>query len=943
MKRIYFFLVMLLFVHAAQSQLLRWNTFGNTGLETTEPSVFNSPNISSSNMTMGAGITPAANTNRFGGSNWFDAGNTNPSTLAEAVAGNNYIEFIVSPNPGVTFTASSLSFWWGSSSSGPGSLALRSSIDGFSTNIGVVTGIASGTFTYFMTISSITNINTTTTFRLYGYEATATGGTGGFDVASNVITAQLNGYTTGGVQPDNFRSKASGNWNALSSWESSSDGITWVPATVIPDAFTASTITIRNGDNITLPVSGFSIDQLVIEPGSQFTVASGVTFTLEDGPGTDMDCQGTFLNSGGAHTITGTIDFPANATYIHNTSSSPIGVYSNATINSFSTWIYRGSSSLAVSTLTSGRTFGHLRFESSSGTAFINPIILSGASCQVNDLYIGPGVNFGYSGFQSSSTWNIGGSLNVFGTINSSSGQFNVVFTGAGKTIGGSVTIPFETIRINPAAAYTLATNIQLKTAARDLIILPDGVLNAGTFQVSGSGGVNIQGKLVTAHSSGLTGTLVNSGTKTIGVNSTVEYNSAAPQLFTSPFPGATYGNVIISGGGTKTLSGDATIGSQLFLVNGLFELNTNNLLLNSTTLPTIPVYSSASYIVTNGTGTLQQNIQDAGTYVFPVGTATALEEASISFAAPLSSLNRLAARFISGFGGDNGLPLAETGDNLTHTSVGGYWNISSSTPVADLYTATFRAKAFSDIIDYTKLHLLKRTNVASPWTLNGTHVTTTGSNALAILQRTGMSGFSDFAVSGQPAVSLPVTITSFSGYKEGTNNLLKWTTASESDNRGFEVQRSVDGINYSAVGFVNSLALNGNSSVQLNYTFTDNNPPGDKQYYRLRQEDLNGQSKLSSVVLIRGSQPAGLTLSGLFPNPAKRNMNVMVSSPAKTQLALIISDMAGRTVSRKAITVETGYNTIPVDVSSLHSGVYLLMVRNDQRQSAGVMKFVKE
>lgn len=942
MKRIYFFLTLLFFFHTAQSQLLRWNTFGNTGLETTEPSVFNSPNITSSNLTMGAGITPAANTNRFGGSNWFDAGNTNPSTLPEAIAGNNYIEFIVAPNPGVTFTATSLSFWWGSSGSGPGSLALRSSIDGFASNIGIVTGIATGTFTYFTNITGLTNINTATTFRLYGYEATATGGTGGFDVVSNVVTVQLNGYTTGGVQPDNFRSKATGNWNALSSWESSADGINWVPASVIPDALTASTITIRNGDNITLPVSGYSIDQLVIEPGSQFTVAAGVTFTLEDGPGTDMDCQGTFLNAGGSHTITGTIDLPANATYIHNTNNSPIGVYSKATINAFSTWIYRGSSSLAVSTLTSGRTYGHLRFESSSGTVFISPILLSNATCQVNDLYVGPGVAFDYSGFQTNSSWIIGGNLNVFGTINSSSGQFNVVFTGAGKTIGGSVTIPFETIRINAAAAYTLATNIQLRTASRDLTILPDGVLDAATYQVSGLGRINLQGKLVTAHPSGLSSTLLNSGTKTIGLNSTVEYNSAGPQLFTSPFPGATYGNVIISGGGTKSLSGDATIASQLFLVNGLFQLNDNNLLLNSTTLPTIPQYSTASYIVTNGIGTLQQNIQDAGNYVFPVGTATALEEASVNFTVSVP-FNRLSARFISGSPGDNGLPLAESGDNITHASVAGYWRISSSSPVTDLYTATFRARAFADIIDYTKLHLIKRANPASNWVLDGTHVTTTGSNALAILQRTGMSGFSDFAVGGQPAVSLPVTITSFSGYKDGANNLLKWTTASEADNRGFEVQRSLDGINYTAIGFVNSLALGGNSSAQLSYTFTDNSPSGDKQYYRLRQEDLNGKSKLSNVVLIRGNKPTGIVIDHLFPNPAKNTVNVIVAAEKKQSVTLFITDMAGKNSSQRTVTVETGSNTIPFDITQLSSGTYLVRLVCSEGCATGLSKFVKQ
>ena len=68
MKGLHFFWSCCCLFMQHKSQLLRWNTFGNTGLEQ-QAGVLSSPNISSSNMTMGAGITPA-NTNRFGGSNW---------------------------------------------------------------------------------------------------------------------------------------------------------------------------------------------------------------------------------------------------------------------------------------------------------------------------------------------------------------------------------------------------------------------------------------------------------------------------------------------------------------------------------------------------------------------------------------------------------------------------------------------------------------------------------------------------------------------------------------------------------------------------------------------------------------------------------------------------------------------------------------------------------
>ena len=178
------------------AQLLQWNTFGNTGLETSETSTYNNANITASNLTPGS-ITAAGNANRLGGSNWFDTGDANPTTLAESITGNDYIQFIVTPNAGSTFTPTSFVFSWDHSAAGPNSVALRSSADGYAANLGTLTGLAASITTgNTITISGLTNIATATTFRLYGYGATNTAGTGGFDVASNIVNVTLNGTTT---------------------------------------------------------------------------------------------------------------------------------------------------------------------------------------------------------------------------------------------------------------------------------------------------------------------------------------------------------------------------------------------------------------------------------------------------------------------------------------------------------------------------------------------------------------------------------------------------------------------------------------------------------------------------------------------------------------------------------------------------------------------------
>jgi hypothetical protein len=167
----------------------------------------------------------------------------------------------------------------------------------------------------------------------------------------------------------------------------------------------------------------------------------------------------------------------------------------------------------------------------------------------------------------------------------------------------------------------------------------------------------------------------------------------------------------------------------------------------------------------------------------------------------------------------------------------------------------------------------------------------------------------------------------------------------SEQNVRGYEMQRSTDGINYTTPGFVNSLAPGGNSGSQLNYAYTDNNIIGSKQYYRLRQVNFDGNSKLSNIVLIKGDKPVTLMIDGLFPNPANSVVNVLIAAPNKDKVTLIVTDVAGRKMIEQVVSVETGSNTIPVDITNLTRGTYMvkLVCPDCHRNESAVGKFVKQ
>ncbi|WP_345258502.1 hypothetical protein, partial [Flaviaesturariibacter amylovorans] len=176
----------------------------------------------------------------------------------------------------------------------------------------------------------------------------------------------------------------------------------------------------------------------------------------------------------------------------------------------------------------------------------------------------------------------------------------------------------------------------------------------------------------------------------------------------------------------------------------------------------------------------------------------------------------------------------------------------------------------------------------------------------------TGVTYFSPFAISNIDA-PLPVSLMTFTGKRVNGVNELKWVTASESNNRGFSVERSTDGRTYTSVGFVASRAQGGNSNSIQNYSFIDNPSAGSGQagrkwYYRLRQEDLDGRTKLSTIVVLSADKSGNLVVDGVYPNPAKGAVSVRLQGGAVAGNVLLqLTDMQGRTVKVQSIALAAG------------------------------------
>ncbi len=177
----------------------------------------------------------------------------------------------------------------------------------------------------------------------------------------------------------------------------------------------------------------------------------------------------------------------------------------------------------------------------------------------------------------------------------------------------------------------------------------------------------------------------------------------------------------------------------------------------------------------------------------------------------------------------------------------------------------------------------------------------------------------------------LPIQLASFSGYAKDKTNFLTWTTASESQNKGFDIERSSlnpskgGKIEWQKIGFV---AGNGTTNTRKEYSFEDKNPTG-ITYYRLKQLDFDGRFEYSKIIAI---DTKGENMVSVFPNPSNGIFTITGIEDTEDETFTLINTV-GQTLS---ITVQ---NDGQLDMSAYPSGVYYLRVAS----SGQVMKLVKE
>lgn len=400
--------------------------------------------------------------------------------------------------------------------------------------------------------------------------------------------------TTGTIPTSNssdyFRSKQSGDWGAVSTWESSADGITWINATLSPTS-TANTITIKNGHTVTI-AGATSADQLTIENGATLVHSASNVFMLDDGTGTDMDILGTYVIYGTVPTGTGTyiVENGGSIRADGNTGGTAdnIAWSSNSRVVFKTGGVFNWNTTLAFGT--SGITFFPdnsenpiFRISSSMGT------IGGTSNTIINGLLEMTGsVTWGSSGTKTFRDGIIGtGSLMQDNT----SGAF--IINGISAQLGGSgvITLNGSGLQIVSPAIVSLISNKTINGPG-GFSVNSGATLNCFTNIVSGSTGfaLNTGGKLGIGSSDGITSSglgNIQTSTRSYSSDANYVYNGSANQVtgnfITTPAANTVYtltvANTGSSGNNTVTLTNNNTTASSLYLNNGYFASGTNQTL----------------------------------------------------------------------------------------------------------------------------------------------------------------------------------------------------------------------------------------------------------------------------------------------------------------------------------------------------------------------------
>lgn len=175
---------------------------------------------------------------------------------------------------------------------------------------------------------------------------------------------------------------------------------------------------------------------------------------------------------------------------------------------------------------------------------------------------------------------------------------------------------------------------------------------------------------------------------------------------------------------------------------------------------------------------------------------------------------------------------------------------------------------------------------------------------------------------------ALPVELISFKANFENGQVKLIWSTATEINNYGFEIQRKDKESDWQKIGFIAGL---GNSNSKKSYSFVDGKIERDYYEYRLKQIDFDGNYEFSRAVSINIKQNLKLELHQNYPNPFNPSTTIKFSLPTSQLVKLTIYDVLGQKIATIIDGIyEQGIHEAQFEAKDLNSGIYFYRLQTE-------------